>query len=144
MTEPAAAAADVVVIGGGLIGLGAAWRLAQRGLAVTVVDPAPLSAASHVAAGMLAPVSEVRYGEEPLLQLAIESLRRYPSFVDELEQRSGLEVGLRRDGTLVVATDAGDREELSELHAFQASLGLVSSILTGRECRSAEPLLSPA
>ncbi|HWB65863.1 MAG TPA: FAD-dependent oxidoreductase, partial [Mycobacteriales bacterium] len=47
-------------------------------------------------------------------------------------------------GTLVVATDAGDREELSELHAFQASLGLVSSILTGRECRSAEPLLSPA
>src|SRR5436305_8541767 len=83
---------DVVVVGGGLIGLSAAWRLAQRGRRVAVVDPAPASAASRAAAGMLAPVSEVRYGEERLLALATESLDRYPAFVSELERVSGLGV----------------------------------------------------
>jgi glycine oxidase len=135
---------DVVVIGAGLIGLGCAWRLAQRGLSVTVVDPAPAAAASWAAAGMLAPVSEVTYGEQPLLQLSVESLRRYPGFVAELEAATGHDVGLRPDGTLVVAADAGDRNVLTDLHAFQRSLGLAASVLTTRELRRTEPLLNPA
>ena len=135
---------DVVVVGGGLIGLACAWRLAQRGRTVAVIDPAPASAASHVAAGMLAPVSEVRYGEERLLALALESLRRYPAFVDELEDLTGQDVGLRRAGTLVVATDGGDRAMLADLHTFQARLGLSAQLLTSRECRAMEPMLAPA
>ena len=134
---------DVVVVGGGLIGLASAWRLSSRGVTVAVIDPAPASAASHAAAGMLAPVTEARYGEEPLLALALESLRRYPGFVAELEATSGHAVGLRREGTLVVATDAGDRAMLSELHDFQNSLGLDATLLTSRECRSLEPGVSP-
>jgi glycine oxidase len=136
-------AADAVVIGGGVIGLASAWRLAQRGLSVTVIDPAPADAATHAAAGMLAPVSEVTYGETALLRLAMESLRRYPDFVKELERVAGDVVGLRREGTLIVATDAGDREMLVELHAFQTGLGLCATMLTSRECRSLEPMLSP-
>jgi glycine oxidase len=134
---------DVVVVGGGLIGLACAWRVAARGLAVAVVDPAPGGAASHVAAGMLAPVTEVKYGEERLLRLALESLRRYPGFVAELEAATGQIVGLRREGTLVVATDAGDRAMLTDLHDFQVSLGLDASMQTSRECRALEPGLSP-
>jgi glycine oxidase len=134
---------DVVVVGGGLIGLACAWRVAARGLAVAVVDPAPAGGASHVAAGMLAPVTEVKYGEERLLQLALESLRRYPGFVRELEAATGQIVGLRREGTLVVATDAGDRATLTDLHDFQVSLGLDASMQTSRECRALEPCLSP-
>ncbi len=48
---------DVIVVGAGVIGLGIAWRCQQRGLSVTVVDPAPGSGAWPVAAGMLAPVT---------------------------------------------------------------------------------------
>jgi glycine oxidase len=134
---------DVVVIGGGVIGLGCGWRLKQRGLSVAVVDPAPARAASHAAAGMLAPVTEVKYGEEPLLELALESLRRYPAFVAELEAATGHTVGLRTEGTLLVATDAGDRAMLTELHDFQISLGLDATMLTSREARALEPGLSP-
>src|SRR5690606_6633309 len=60
VTGAAAPRPDVVVVGGGAIGLASAWRLAQRGLAVTIVDPAPGGGASAVAAGMLAPVTEAR------------------------------------------------------------------------------------
>jgi glycine oxidase len=136
-------AVDAAVVGGGVIGLASAWRLAQRGLRVAVIDPAPARAASHAAAGMLAPVSEVTYGEAPLLRFALESLERYPGFVTDLEQATGMTVGLRREGTLIVATDAGDRDVLVELHAFQTSLGLTATMLTSRECRSLEPMLAP-
>ena len=65
---------DVVVAGGGLIGLAVAWRCARRGLPVTVVDESPGTGASYAAAGMLAPVTEAAYGEQPLLALCRASL----------------------------------------------------------------------
>jgi glycine oxidase len=136
-------AADAAIIGGGLIGLTAAWRLAQRVLAVTVIDPSPGEAASRAAAGMLAPISEVTYGEDDLLRFATEGLRRYPDFVEEIEAATGQQVGLRREGTLIVATDAGDREMLVELHAFQTTLGLTATMLTSGEVRRLEPMVSP-
>jgi glycine oxidase len=136
-------AVDVAIVGGGVIGLASAWRLSQRGLRVCVVDPAPAEAASRAAAGMLAPVSEVTYGETVLLKLATESLRRYPDFIAELEAAAGQVVGLRREGTLIVATDAGDREMLVDLHAFQTGLGLSATMLTSTECRTLEPMVSP-
>lgn len=134
---------DVVVVGAGVIGLAAGWRLRQQGLRVAIVDPQPAHAASHAAAGMLAPVTEVRYGEEDLLALGVESLRRYPAFVAELEAATGHDVGLRTEGTLLAATDAGDRALLSDLHDFQRSLGLDAELLASRECRALEPGLSP-
>jgi glycine oxidase len=136
-------ASDVVVCGGGVIGLGIAWRAALRGLRVTVVDPAPGSGASHAAAGMLAPVTEVHYGEERLLRLNLASAARYPSFVAELAEASGRDVGYRQCGTLAVATDADDRAVLADLHRFQVSLGLDVELLTSREARRLEPMLSP-
>jgi glycine oxidase len=135
---------DVVVVGGGVIGLAIAWRAALRGLAVTVVDPAPGMGASHHGAGMLAPVTEVHYGEEGLLRLNLASALRYPSFVAELEEASGTSVGYRATGTLAVAFDADDKAALDDLHGYQASLGLSSQPVTARECRQLEPYLSTA
>ncbi|WP_405013738.1 glycine oxidase ThiO [Kitasatospora sp. NBC_01539] len=134
---------DVLVIGGGIIGLGVAWRAAQHGLSVTLVDPAPGGGAAQVAAGMLAPVTELQYGEEPLLRLGMASNERYAAFAAELTEVTGLDTGYRETGTLAVALDSDDREELRELHAFQARLGLTSHWLTGRECRRLEPMLAP-
>ena len=88
------ALSDVVVVGGGVIGLGVAWRARLAGLSVTLVDPAPGAGASWAAAGMLAPVTEVHYGEEALLALNLASAARYPSFVAELEDATGLDGGL--------------------------------------------------
>jgi glycine oxidase len=135
---------DAIVIGGGAIGLSAAWRAARRGLRVAVVDRAPGSGASNVAAGMLAPVTELHYGEQSLLRLSLASAQRYPSFVAELEQDSGRPAGYRSCGTLAVAFDLDDRAVLCDLHDFQASLGLSSRWLTTQECRTFEPMLSSA
>lgn len=135
---------DVVIVGGGVIGLATAWRAAGRGLRVSLVDPDPGSGASRVAAGMLAPVTEVHYGEERLLALTLASAARYPDFVAELAEASGRDPGYRACGTLAVALDADDRAALDELAAFQASLGLAIERLTGRECRRLEPMLAPS
>lgn len=134
---------DVVVVGGGIIGLVGAWRAAQRGLRAAVADPEPGGGAARVAAGMLAPVTEVQYGEQALLEFNLAAARRYPSFVAELEEVTGLGLGYRTCGTLAVALDADDRAQLRELHAFQQSLGLASQWLGGRECRRLEPMLAP-
>ncbi|SDI02970.1 FAD-dependent oxidoreductase [Nonomuraea jiangxiensis] len=79
-----------VIVGAGVVGLSIAWRLARDGRPVTVVDPAPATGASHAAAGMLAPVSEVTYTEGPLLRLGVASLRRWPSFAADLAADAGL------------------------------------------------------
>ncbi|MFF3242569.1 glycine oxidase ThiO [Streptomyces sp. NPDC002870] len=134
---------DVLVVGGGIIGLVTAWRAAQRGLRVAVVDPEPGGGAAQVAAGMLAAVTELHYGEQTLLRLSVESARRYPAFVAELEEASGQRVGYRACGTLAVALDADDRAHLRELHALQRRSGLESEWLAGRECRRLEPMLAP-
>ncbi|MGW2324504.1 glycine oxidase ThiO [Streptomyces sp. NPDC001700] len=134
---------DVLVIGGGIIGLVTAWRAAQRGLRTAVADPAPGGGAARVAAGMLAAVTELHYGEQTLLGLNLASARRYPSFVAELEEASGHDLAFRTCGTLSVALDADDRAHLRELHAFQQRLGLDAQWLTGRECRRLEPMLAP-
>ncbi|MGW0993875.1 glycine oxidase ThiO [Streptomyces sp. NPDC002523] len=134
---------DVLVIGGGIIGLVTAWRAAQRGLATAVVDPEPGGGAAQVAAGMLAAVTELHYGEETLLALNLESARRYPDFAAELTELTGHDLGYRRCGTLAVALDADDRAHLRELHTLQQRSGLDSQWLSGRECRRLEPMLAP-
>jgi glycine oxidase len=92
---------------------------------------------------MLCPVTEVHYGEEPLLALTLESARRWSSFAAEVEAASGLDVGYRTDGTLAVAFDEDDLRALEELLRFQQSLGLAVERLRSRECRAFEPQLSP-
>ncbi len=135
--------ADVVVAGGGVIGTAIAWRAAAAGLDVALVDPQRGDAASLVAAGMLAPVSESLFGEDALLALNLLAVSRFPSFATELEEAAGHQVGLRREGTLAVAYDPGDHAALMRLTAFRRSLGLGAEELDGRACRRLEPFLAP-
>jgi glycine oxidase len=135
--------ADVVVVGGGAVGLASAWRLVQRGVSVILADPEPGSGASTVAAGMLAPVTEARVGDELLLALDMASWSRWPTFAEEVEAASGHRIGFRADGTVVAALDADDRVALRELVARQRSLGLEVTTLRGREARDLEPALAP-
>jgi glycine oxidase len=136
---------DAVVIGAGLIGLACAWRAAKRGLSVLVIDQAEEVAAgsSGVAAGMLAPVTEADFGEEPALRVNLVGRERWPAFAAELEERTGLPTGYRESGALVVGADRDDAEALRRLHRFQRDLGLDVEWLTPGACRRLEPGLSP-
>ena len=134
---------DVAIVGGGVIGMSTAWQAADRGQRIALIDPEPAGGASRAAAGMLAPVTELHYGEEALLELNLAAARRYPSFVAELEDRTGIDVGYRTCGTLAVALDGGDRAVLDDLYEFQRSLGLTVDRLSGKDCRQLEPMLTP-
>ena len=93
---------DVLVVGGGVIGLAVAWRCAQRGMSVTVVERDALGGgASGVAAGMLGPVAEAGFGRAAgrLLELGLRSAALWPEFAAELAAASGTESALRDAGT---------------------------------------------
>src|SRR3954451_19995717 len=135
---------DVIVVGAGVIGLAAAWRIAQRGMSVLVVErEAPGAGASGVAAGMLAPVTETSFGEERLLRLNLAGAELWPAYSAELAERSGLDTGYLASGGLLAAADRDDAEELRRMYRFQQSLDLDVEWLSGREARRLEPRLSP-
>lgn len=133
---------DVIVVGGGVIGLSIAWRARLAGLTVKIVDDQREQRASWAAAGMLAPVTELHPGEDALLDLNRRSAERYPSFVAELEAASDLSVGYRRCGTVIVAYDNGDAAVIDEIYRHQQSLGLEAERLVGSACRRLEPALA--
>jgi glycine oxidase len=133
-----------VVIGAGVIGLGIAWRLAQAGCRVTVYDRGRAGhGASWAAAGMLAAAVETEPGEEGLLPLTLESQRLWPDFARELDAVSGVAVGYRDEGTLVVALTRDDAAQLRHSYEFQKSLGLDIEWLSDAAARRLEPHLRP-
>jgi len=134
---------DVVVVGGGIIGRAVAWQLAERGVDVELLDPDPSRAAAHVAAGMLAPVSEATPEEGPLAALGLASAERWPDFVRGLEAAAGQAIDHRAHGTLHVAVDADAAAELDELARRLDAMGLETQRLSATECRDHEPLLAP-
>lgn len=134
--------ADIMVLGGGVVGLSLAWRLAQAGAAVTVIDAGcDDGQASSAAAGMLAPLAEAQRSG-PLVESGLDSLRRYPGFVSELREASGVSVHLSAAGMLRVATDQAEGEALAAAFAWQKSAGLPLDWLDGEAARCLEPALS--
>ena len=135
---------DVAVIGGGVIGLAVAWRAQQRGLRTVVLERGALACgATHVAAGMLAPISEARTGERALLELSRASADRYPAFVEDLAAASGRDPGYHACGTLLVARDRDEAEALERELAEREALGLPVERLRASEARRREPALAP-
>ncbi len=136
--------ADVLIIGGGVIGLSIAWRAAQQGMRVVLADAHPGQGATYAAAGMLTPIAEAAYAEREIFALGQNSLRRYPAFIAELESVTGLPTGFRQTGTLQVAFDSDDLALLAELRVLQETFGVHPRKLSARECRDAEPMLNPS
>lgn len=138
--------ADVAVVGGGVIGLAVAEELARAGHGVVVLerDRVGETCAAAAAAGMLAPAAEADTTPEVTTQLALQSHRMYAEWVARLEASSGVQVGLDRSGTLVVALDADDLRELVHLEQAQRRFGLRTQRLSGAEAREMQPSLGPS
>jgi glycine oxidase len=136
---------DLVVVGGGVIGLSCAWRAARGGARVAVLERLqPPAGATRVAAGMLAPVGELTFGEPELLEMTLAAAELYPEFVAELEAATGVGTGYARSGALHVALDRDEAAELRRVHDLQRSLGLEAEWLSPRRCRELEPGLTPS
>jgi glycine oxidase len=136
---------DVVVVGGGVIGLSCAWRLALGGAGVAVLERGePGGGATRVAAGMLAPVGELTFGEPELLELTLAAARLFPEFAAELEKATGETTGYERLGALHVALDRDEAAQLRRVHDLQRTLDLEAEWLPPRRCRDLEPGLTPS
>jgi glycine oxidase len=136
---------DLVVVGAGAVGLAVAWRAAQRGLKVVVLERGERAGAgtSNVAAGMLAPISEVLASEQPLMRLGLASAEAYPEFVAELSDVTGMDVGYLPCGTLLAARDRDEAESLERERELRETLGLSVHRLRASQARELEPALAP-
>ncbi len=135
--------ADVVIVGAGVIGCALARELASARLQVAVVErERPGAGASGAAGGILSPQAEAD-GPSPLLDFGLESRSMFPGLVEELRDETGIEVPYRASGTLYVALDREEEEQLETRYAWQTEAGLPVERFSGGRVSSLEPALSP-
>lgn len=132
----------IVVVGGGVIGLGIAGELASDHDVVVFERGEFAREASHAAAGMLGPIMEVEYNEPEQLSLNQASHERYPEFIEELEDETGVDTGFRTDGTFMVASSPSEIEEMDRLFEYQRRIGLDVERIPVEKCREIEPRIS--
>jgi glycine oxidase len=132
----------VIIIGGGVIGCSIAYHLAGAGVEVTVVERGKLAGgASHVAAGMIAPLSEGFTDGEPL-KLALESHALLNEILPQLQSESGIDVEYLCPGILHLATTTDDEKNLEARLKWQEPLNMGVRWLNAQETRSREPALA--
>ena len=137
--------AEVVIIGGGVIGLSIARALARRGVReVCLVERGGLgSESSSAAGGMLLPQVEAD-SHDDFFALACRSRDLYPSLAAELRAETGVDIELDTTGTLYLALNEHDYEEIEQRYHWQTSVGLAVELLTSAAARELEPCISEA
>lgn len=135
---------SIIIIGAGITGLSIGWNLSRLGAPVVLYEKGVVGGeASWAAAGMITPVSEIRYGEEEILNLFLESLALYPSFIKGLSDLNLGSADFRTNGSYMVAVDADDEVELNRLYDYQRALSLPVHPISVTEMVRSEPLLNP-
>lgn len=135
---------DVLIIGGGVIGLSIARELRKKGAAkITVLERGEIGReASHAAAGMLAPNAETDKLDD-FFHFCNQSNQLYPVFSEELLSETGIDIELERSGTFYLALRDADLQEIRRRYERQKSAGLNVERLSAAEIRRAEPFVSP-
>ncbi len=135
---------DLLIIGGGVIGLSIAWQAARRGLQVQLIERGEVGReAAHAAGGMLAPLAEADC-DDPFLRLCRQSRSLYREFSTELLGATGIDVEYRTDGTLFLSLKDEDDEELQSRYNWQNEAGIDIELLTATQILAIEPSLNPA
>lgn len=135
---------DVLIIGGGVIGLAIARELHKKGIKkITILERGAVGKeASHAAAGMLAPHAETDKLDD-FFFFCQESNRLYPAFAEELFEETGVDIELDREGTLYLAFTETDAQEIRNRFEWQKGAGLRVEHLSAQETRQTEPFVSP-
>ena len=134
--------ADVVVVGGGVIGCAIAYFLAHGGAQVTLLERSHLAAgASGVAAGMLAPQVEAPFAD-PFFELALLGRAEHAGLAERLLDEVGLDVEYRATGILRVARTEAERTDLLRQQRWQSARGLAAEWVESDDLGRREPLLS--
>ena len=135
---------NVIVVGGGVIGLSIAWQAAEAGLAVTVVADQAAAPASYAAVGGLSfcLTDAVLAGDRSVTELSVTAREKFAGFIKALDERSGVSTLFRKQATLLTRRADEDSRVLDRVEKARAAIGLSSVRLTGAECRDREPHLS--
>ncbi|MFD2672583.1 glycine oxidase ThiO [Marinicrinis sediminis] len=136
---------QIVIVGGGIIGLSCAFELAMRGHAVTIVEQGECGGqASGAAAGMLTPYSENVEQADPFFLFSQESLRLYPEWIRQIGRFSQIDAQYRQSGSLNVVFHQADLLPMEKRLHWQRQYGLEAEIVEGERLRKLEPALSPS
>lgn len=134
---------DVIIVGGGIVGLSTARALAAAGAKTLVVERQRVGAeASTAAAGMLAPQAEAEE-DSPLLALALKAREHHVALAPALEAETGLSVDLACRGLIELALTEEDRRRLEARRQWQVRRGLTVETLGPADVREAEPNVNP-
>ena len=130
----------IVVVGAGVVGCAVAYELASRGARVRVLDQRGVGlGATQASAGMLAPYTEGHIAA--LRTLGIESLARYPRFVERVRVDSGMPVEYDRTGSVHVAVGAAEHAQLCATAAALRAEGVAHTLLGPADALAFEPHL---
>lgn len=134
--------ADVVIIGGGIIGCAIAYNLAKREVSTLVIDKAARvgTEASWAGAGILTSHASTH---EPYPTLCRASLALYPELAAELKTETEIDIEFIRSGTLSVIFNPDEAAGLIGLAERRVNRGFSAEVLTAAEARRLEPALSP-
>jgi glycine oxidase len=133
--------ADVVIVGGGVMGSACAWRLAESGSRVVVLEKSvPGAEASSAAAGILGMRAEA-HGPGPMSELLLASGRLYPEWAKRLRKVTGIDVEYRESGILRVAESKAALAKLTRSSRWMRGDEGVR-VVSAKEVREREPLLA--
>jgi glycine oxidase len=137
-------ATDVVIVGGGVIGLSIAYRLAQEGVKSILIDRGPPGReASWAGAGMI-PANTTRLRGQPMSELRSWSAALYPEWSDRLREETGIDNGYRRTGGVDVAFTEAEERDLRSMAGRWKLEGITYERLAPSDFGRVEPALSPA
>ena len=133
---------DVIVVGGGVIGCSIAWKLAQRGMSVTILERGTLGCeASRAAAGMLSPQGQAEHGG-PFFELCLRGRTMYREFTEELTSVSGIDIEYKDEGTLFVVVEGEDHHQETKWASWQLEAGLPLERVSTDELHRMEPAVT--
>ena len=141
--NPKVIQADVTIVGDGVIGQSIAFEARRVGLRVALIGKHQPGAATPAAGGMLSPSGEAFESEQKLINLATESCRIYPDFIQRVQEISGLPTGYDNHGTLMVALTRDHVGQLEQLGKAQQKRGLQTKWLEPNVLKEIEPNISP-
>ena len=135
---------DILIIGGGVIGLSLARQLHKKGFKrITILEKGAVGKeSSFAAAGMLAVQAETDQPDE-FFEFCNESNKLYPRFSEELFEETGVDIELDKEGTLYLAFNKADENELRKRYEWQKKKGLAVKKLSAIETHKLEPFVSP-